>query len=306
MKKIVNNTHLEGYLFSHTLEKKVSGDTAKTPGVEFIAGTLDIATDDDAMNVVPVNFRYVVAKTKAGKTNATYTTLLNIIEHGAGKTYQDVKTDAIKLKVDTALGLNDFYSAENDLVSYKINDGGFVHVINSFSTDRNSFQLDVLIMNTIMREADEDAGKEELLIVKGATFNFMNSILPIDLVVKDPAGMKWFENLEATPANPIFMKVWGNILASTVETQTVEESAFGEAAVKISTRRLREWVITGASTEPYAYGDEAVLTPEEVSAAVAAREVYLADVKRRHDEYMASKSGNATTAPTPKAAGFAF
>lgn len=304
MKKIVNKTHLEGYLFAHTLELKVSGENAKTPGVEFISGTLEIATDDAGLNVVPVSFRYVTAKTKAGKANATYTTLLNII-NSTGKTFQDCGTAAMKLRVDTALGVNDFYSNDGELITYKINDGGFVHATPSFGEVRNHFEVDMLITSTVMKEADEDRDLPEMLIVKGATFNFMGSLLPIEVVVKDSNGIKYFENLEASASEPVFLKVWGSVVCSTIDTQTVEESAFGEPAVKTSTRKLREWVITGASTVPYEYGDDAVLTSAEVEKAVADREVYLADIKKRYDEYMASKGGS-SAAPKAAPGGFNF
>lgn len=51
-KKLINSTHIEGYVYEHKLELKVSGPNSKNPGTEFINGTLSIATDDDMMNVV--------------------------------------------------------------------------------------------------------------------------------------------------------------------------------------------------------------------------------------------------------------
>jgi len=302
MKKIINKEHFEGYLFGHDLLAKVSGEAAKTPGTPYIAGTINVATDDEGMNVVPVNFRYVTETTKAGKKNATFASLLNIIENG--KTWQDVGPAATKLKIDTAVGINDFYNAEEELITYKINDGGFVHAVPMFTADRNSFELDMLITNTTVKEADEERGFPEVVVVKGYTFNFMNSILPIDLVVKNAGGKKYFEDLGATASEPILLKVWGHVTSSTVETQTTEESAFGEAAVKISTRNLREWEITGASTEPYAFGDDLVMTTAEVKDALTKREDMLVDVKQRHDEWAASKNAgtSAPAAGTPKAA----
>lgn len=303
MKKITNNTHFEGYLYSHDLQLRVSSESAKTPGVEFISGTLEILTDDAGLNVVPVSFRYVTEKTKAGKKNATFGVLQSIIA-STGKTYQEAGAGAMKIKVDTALGLNDFYNAEGELITYKLNDGGFVHTVNAFTDNRNSFEVDMLITNVVRKEEDPDKGTPEILFVKGATFNFMKNILPIELVVKDPAGMNYFENLGASTAEPVFLKVWGHVLCSTIATESVEESAFGEPAVKTTTRRLREWVVTGASTEPYDFGDEAVLTSDEVKEAMAAREVYLADVKERHDKYLADKGE--TTAPAATPGGYNF
>ena len=58
-KKMKNATHIEGYLYEHSLEKKVTGETSKNPGTEYINGGIKIATDDNFENIVEVNFTYV-------------------------------------------------------------------------------------------------------------------------------------------------------------------------------------------------------------------------------------------------------
>lgn len=305
MKKIVNSVHLEGYLYGHTLEKRTAGENAKNPGAEFIRGNLDILTDGE-LNVVPVSFSYVPPKFKSGAANATYTTLLNIIENGDGKTYLDCGTEAMKIKVDSALGVNDFYNNDEELVTYQMTDGGFVHAVPTFSDDRNSFNVDVLLTGAVFKEADEERGTEDHLVLSGATFNFAKRLLPVSFVVKDSGGMKYFESMDISSKNPVFIKLWGEIVSSTIETQHVEESAFGEPAVKTTVRRLREWVVVGAAKEPYDFGDEAVLTEKEVQAAVADRETYLAGVKKNHDEYVASKASGSGGTKTPSDSGFSF
>ena len=44
MKKMINNVHLEGWLYEHNLELKTSGANSKNPGTEYITGTVSIAT----------------------------------------------------------------------------------------------------------------------------------------------------------------------------------------------------------------------------------------------------------------------
>ena len=51
-KKLINECHIEGYLYEHALENKVSGDTSKNPGTPFISGTVSIATDNEMTNIV--------------------------------------------------------------------------------------------------------------------------------------------------------------------------------------------------------------------------------------------------------------
>ena len=90
MMKLKNECHIEGYLYEHALEKKVSGEKSKNPGTEFISGTVSIATDEDILNIVPVHFTYVTALTASGKPNATFATLSNIIDGTYDKTKRDV------------------------------------------------------------------------------------------------------------------------------------------------------------------------------------------------------------------------
>ena len=66
MKKFINQTHIAGALYQHDLTLKVSGENSKAPGTEFITGNIEIATDDDGINIVPVHFTYVTATTSTG------------------------------------------------------------------------------------------------------------------------------------------------------------------------------------------------------------------------------------------------
>lgn len=314
MKKSINRVNLAGRVYEHNLAVKVTGDTSKNPGTEYIGGTLDIATDEECLNVVTVNFTYVTATTKAGGANSTFTALKKIIEEGKTVVI-DGKDAATKVTVSTALGLNDFYTSrdgEEKLVSAKRCDGGFVTIVNKLpeGDDKiNHFDMDMLINGTRVVEANEEKNiPADYLVVKGAVFNFRNSILPVEFVVKNPGGMKYFESLEASSSNLVFTKVWGGITSETIVTKKEEESAFGEPIVKEYSRSIREWVITGAAAEPYEIGDaETGITTDEIKTAMADREVYLADVKKRQDEYQASKaagtSASTTAATTTAAAG---
>ena len=58
-KNMINSVHIEGVLYSHTLEARVSGENSKNPGTKYIAGDLDIATDENGLNVVTVHYSYV-------------------------------------------------------------------------------------------------------------------------------------------------------------------------------------------------------------------------------------------------------
>ena len=109
----------------------------------------------------------------------------------------------------------------------------------------------------------------------------------------------------------VVAKVWGDVVSQTITNTVTEESAFGEASVRTYERKVREWVIKGASKEPYEFGEENVLTAEELTKAMQDRQVYLADVKKKADEWKANKATTPTAAPaaaatTPKSGTFNF
>ena len=303
MKKTVNKEHVEGRVYEHNLAiKTVQNKDSAHFGKEFINGTLDIATDDDCLNIVTINFIWVTETNAKGTKNDTYAALKTIIE--TGKTVVvDGKDAATMVKVDAALGVNDFYTNRNgqdELVTAKRNEGGFVHIVNKLgdAATRSTFEMDMLINGTRLVEANEEKNiPADYLVVKGAVFNFKNAILPVEFIVKNEGGIKYFQSLEASSANLVFTKVWGTINSETIVTKREEESAFGEAAVKEYERKIREWVITGTAKETYEIGDEQNgITADDIKKAMADRETYLADVKKRQDEYQASKNSGATTA----------
>lgn len=295
-KKLWNREHVEGRVYDHNLAiKTVQNKDSQNFGKEFIGGTLDVATDEDCINVITINFTYVTEKTSKGNVNATFTALKNIIENGKTIVAKG-KDEATKVKIDTALALNDFYTnrtGEEVLVSAKRNEGGFVTIVSSLCEEdkRNTFEFDMLINGTRLVEADEERNiPSDYLIVKGAVFNFREAILPVELIVKNPSGIKYFDSLDASQTNMTFTKVWGKINSENIKTYKEEESAFGEAKVTEYEKNVKEWVITGTANEPYEIGDaENGITLEEIKAKVADREVHLAEVKKRQDEYQASK-----------------
>ena len=310
MKTMINATHIEGLVYESTLELRTSGENSKNPGTEFIMGNLNIATDNDCTNIVPVHFTYVTATTSKGNANATFNVLKDIVDGKIGTVMANGKDKAGKVRIDSAIGLNEFYSDRNgkeELVSAKRNEGGFVHIVSALNNDektRNTFMADMLITSTTRIPADPDKGTKEKVTVRGCVFDFRKAVLPIEFVVTNARGMDYFEGLEASPKSPVFTKVWGRQISTTVTNTKVEESGWGEANVQESTSTRREWVITGSNTEPYEWDSEDTITAKELTEAMSNREVYLAGIKQRQDEYKASKA--APAAANTAMAGFNF
>ena len=310
MKKTMENvTHIEGILYEHNLESKVSGPNSKTPGTPFISGTISIATDDALTNIVQVHFTYVTPTTSKGSANATYTLLQNIIDGLVGTYMKDGADKAAKLRVDSAIGLNEFYSDRNgksELVSTKRNEGGFVHLTNTLAEDekvRNTFKCDMVITGVTHIDGDEEKKLPEKVIVKGAIFDFRKALLPVEFSATNPGAMAYYEGLGASNSEPVFTKVWGRQVSETIVREIREESAFGEDNVREVQTTRKDFVITGGAKDPYPWDDEEFLTAKELTDAMTQPQTYLATIKQRQDEYKAAKNAS-IAAPAP--GGFNF
>ena len=300
MKKMINTEHIEGRIYQHNLEKKtVQNQTSQNFGKEFISGNLEIAVDEEGLVVIPVHFTFVTETTSNGNKNATYFNLEKIINEN-NTWITKGKDEATKVRIDTALAVNDFYNRDDQLITTKVNEGGFVSFVSELcpENERNTFTVDMLITQATRVEADPEKHiDKDYVTVKGAVFNFRNDLLPVDFVVRNADGMDYFESLGVTNAEPILTKVWGRIDCRTLSNEIKEETAFGEEAVRTFERKIKEWTITGGAKVPYEFGDETVLTAAELTKASQDRQLRLADVKKRRDEYQAQKAATPIAQP---------
>lgn len=289
-----NSVHVEGYVFSHTLRNRVS-----RKGVPFIMGGLDIATDDQGSNVVPVHFSYVTKTyAKSGKPNQTYA-LLDALIADSSRTFEACGKDAMKVRVDGDVEVNDFVTREGEMASPKRIRGSFVHqMTNSIAENPATFDVDMLIAAATEREVEDG---DDYMNLRGYVFNFRGDLLPVDFNIRSKGGMLYFGNQDISNSNPLFTHVKGNIVSATIETRKEEESAFGEPIVNVTTRNVRTWDVTWAAAEPYEFGDGGDLSKDELKQKLVEREEHLAQVKKEHDEYQASRDGGQFFASKPAA-----
>lgn len=311
MMKLKNDMHIEGLLYQHNLEKKISGAKSANPGTEYITGTIDIATDNACLNIVQIHYTYVVEKTKKGTINATYTALNNIINGNIHSIMEHGIDKATRLRADSAIGLNEFYSdrsGKEELVSVKRNEGGFLHTtqeLKEAEVERCQFEADMVITQVTHIEASEDTNTPEKAAIKGYIFDFRNALLPVEFVTVHPGAINYFEGLEATENNPTFTRVRGTQISETIVKTIVEESAFGEPSVKEVKRNRKEYLVNWARPEEYLWDDESSITVAEFIKAKTDRDLYLATLKQNRDEYKANKTAN-TSASIPVGATFKF
>lgn len=250
---------------------------------------------------MPVHFTYVAPKTAAGKDNNTYTALMSIID-GTAKSYMSFGTDASVITIDSSIDLNEFYSdrsGKEELVSTKRNEGGFVHIggdLNPDETKRDTFEEDMVITNVRIIDADSERNLPEKAILRGVIFNSRKAILPVEFDVLDPIAINYFSSLDASASNPVFTRVKGRQVSEVVTREIREESAFGEDSVRTVKNTRKGWVVTWAARDTYDWDSEDTILASELKTAMADREVYLASIKKRQDDYKASK--NSAFVPT--------
>ena len=295
--KFINTEKNEGYVYStgsgfNQLSERTSGENSKNPGTKYIAGDLDIATDEKGLNIVTIHYSYVTPTYKNGKTNNTYIALKKIIDNPEKTWINGGKDNAFKVQCTGAsIGINDFIAADGSSVAAPRNENGFCSIISELGpeAERSTFTADMLITKVTHIAADPDKNiPEDFTTVSGAIFGYGPVLLPISFVVRNELGMNYFEGLDATPSDPIFTKVWGHIRCMTIKTERKEESAFGEAAVQTYERKSREYVITGTAKVPYDFGDEETLTAADVNKMIQDRQVKLAEIEKRFNERQAS------------------
>lgn len=301
MRSNVNSETIEGRVYQHNLVmKKVENQASKNYGKDFISGTIDVAVDDACREILQVHYTFVTETTKTGAANISFTNLKTIMD--SGKT---VMTDgaevATKVRLTPSAALNDFYpQGSSELVSTPRHEGGFVSIIrgdlNPNEAQRHRFEFDTLMLSCNRVEANPERGIDsDYLTINCAIFNFKNDILPFTLVAKTKGAIDYFESVGMSPSTPFYTHVWGSIENTTVKSEKHIPTAFGDDVVEMSERRVREWVITRAAAEPFEFGNPDVMTAADIQKALENRNIALADIKKRSEDYYTTKNGYAST-----------
>lgn len=294
MKKMINKSHIEGLLYEMSLEERVAGDTAANPGAKYISGKVSVQVAEDNIITIDV-FESEITKKKTA--NQKYPTLKTLM--AAPSVVNGGEEGAVKLRIDSALALNDWYRPDGELVSSIRNFNGFIHIVTDKINPCGTFETDMLIVSStdeMQKNADGDMEPTGALILNGYIFDYAGKILPVRYSIENKEGVKYFRDLE----NNTFTRVWGNMITQITKTTQVEKSAFGADKVVEYTSTRKKYVVTGVAAEPYDFGSDDVLTVAEVKEALANREIYLADTKTR-GEQARKKAGTASSAPIAKA-----
>ena len=288
MRQNKNVVYVEGYVYNCSLFANVAGPNSKNPGQEYINGTVNIATDEDGINIVSVRYTYVVPTWKSGKENETYTILMSLLNDAP--TWEKAGKDkAVKLRIQGDVEVNDFMGRDGNMVETKQVRGGFTHYANDgFRDKRNNFETDMLITSAVRVEVENG---NDYMNLSGYVFNFRNDFIPVTYTLNNEAGIKYFESLDISMNTPYYTYVWGKIVSSTQRIEKQVETAWGAPQVEYTTRTLRMWEVEGCSPESYEFDDDSTITLAEFKQGLANREQQKAEAKARQEARNASSAG---------------
>ena len=287
MKQMTNEIQIQGYVFSFggngLFHNTVDNPKSKMNGVDYINGTVNVATDEDGANVVPVRFNFVTEKYgKSGKENPSWG-VLNDIEDGDKTWEAQGKEGAYKIRLTCSASSNPFVGQDGKMVDRPSINVNFAHLANNGFNEnqRNTFKFDMVVVNFAMHEVEDG---DDYGVINGYVFDsYRKEATPVSLVVRMPEAISYFEGLDASTANPIFQTVWGNIVSTTIRREQEVESAFGAPQITYTTSTQREWVVTGAATDPGEFGDEAIITEDELVETLNNHENNIAAAQARYD-----------------------
>lgn len=285
-----NNTEVYGKVFS--VDRLKSSISKKN--MPYIGGTLSVAVNEDNTDVIDVNFTYVPETYKNGNTNASYTTLMKIME------IMTEDPDAnIFVRINGQIDVREFDAQDGKHVVNQILSGRFIHTAPAMEAEdmKATFSEDMIITSIVDQQDVE--GKDPAVLVKGYGIDkFREQAFPLTFYVKTKAGMDYFLDQEISVKEPMVTNVWGNRVSTTVVKHREIESAFGAPQVKETTFSAKSWDIEGAKNEPLLWDDESTITTKEFATYRQNYEQYLADEKKRQEEYRKSQEqkDNAFTA----------
>ena len=294
-KSWINEVLIEGYVFNiggnGQLYTGTTGPDSKRPNTDYISGTINIAVDEEGINVVPVRFNFVTERWNNGNPNPSWNILKEIA--AGGKTWQEVgKEKAMRLRLACSVGVNDFLGRDGNMVEARVINCSFAHpALFNFGAKRNNFKIDMLIAATALQEVENG---DDYLNVRGYTFDYRGALIPITLSIHNKDGIHYFESQDISNSNPMLTQLWGKIISTTQEIEKEVESAFGAPVIEKTTQTLRAWEIEGCLPEPYPFDDESTLTWSELKTALQNREVQKAEAKQRQEERQQTQEKSAS------------
>lgn len=282
-----NTVMIEGLLLENRLEETEINDkiNGKIPAIR---GEMDIEVAENEVHTVSFFTKSLKAD---GTENTNFGSLATVKD--AYKSVASVgRENADKVRVSNGeLKLNEYYGQDGKLKSYPQIKSNFINRVKESDeyTPKAEFEVEVFIHSVI----DEFKNSEETgrAIVKSYIPLFNGIVIPFDFPV-DKDGSDYVKDNYASGQTAL---IHGDIVNFKEVTKAEKEGAFGKPQERITTKTVREYVITGGD-DPYDEESVKSYSVELIKKALTEREVYLGEMK--------NKKKDKSSSDTPKTKGF--
>lgn len=237
---------------------------------------LDIEVAENEVHTVHGMTRY---KKKDGSENAIakgYKTIideyLTVAKHG--------RDQADKVRVTQGkIGVNEYYGEDGMLRSFPQISTNFVNRIGAGDTftPKAEFEVEVFVKSVVPEiKNEEETGR---LKVNTIIPVFGGKVIPFEFMVSEQDANYVSDNYEVGCTTSIYGEI-----VNFKEVKEIEiPVAFGKPQKKITTKTIREYLITGG-TDPYEEDDTKVFSIEALKKAMVERETYLLELKNKKSE----------------------
>lgn len=232
---------------------------------------LDIEVKENEVHTINGMTRY---KKKDGSDNAIakgYQTIINeyltVAKHG--------RDQADKVRVTQGrIGVNEYYGQDGMLRSFPQLSTNFVNRLNAGDefNPRAEFEVEIFVKSVVPEvKNDDETGRVKVNAIIPV---FGGKVIPFELMVSAEGAEFVYDNYEVGCTT----KVYGDIVNFKEVKETEVPVAFGKPQKKITTKTIREYLITGG-TDPYEEDSVKRYTIETIQQAMVERETYLLELK---------------------------
>lgn len=268
---------IEGTLVENRLEEK------QVDGKDAISGELDIEVKENEVHTVSL-FSYKLKND--GTENGIYKGLKTVMDE-----YKSIashgREEADKVRVTGGnIQLNEYYGQDDQLRSFPQLRANFVHRVKADEEFNPRAEFDVEIF--VRGVTDEYKNEEETgrAIVKAYIVLYEGKVIPFEFVVDEDGAEFVKDNYEPG----VTAQVYGDIINFKEVKRTQKPTAFGKPQDKVTTKTVREYLITGGS-EPYEEENVNAYDQDVIKKALAEREVWLEQLKNKKKEGKGKESG---------------
>jgi hypothetical protein len=267
---------------------------------------LDIEVAENEVHTVHGMTKY---KKNDGSDNAIakgYQTIideyLTVAKHG--------REQADKVRITQGrIGINEYYGQDGKLKSFPQLNTNFVNRVGAGEAfnPRAEFEVEIFVKSVVPEmKGDDETGRVKVNAIIPV---FGGKVIPFELTVNEEGAEFVSDNYEVGSTT----KVYGDIVNFKEVKETEVAVAFGKPQKKITTKTVREYLITGG-TDPYEEESAKAYTIEAIQQAMVERETYLTELKNQGNNSGAKQeekkggfgSGKAPAGDKPKKTALPF